>query len=331
MADHTVTFPHEPLSSTKLHAEPGATVSLAQDTYALHPFDALNDTLANLTTTLVESTDLADSTRIRVPYTEPGKVDFVREGATIPESETNIRDLVIPSRKLASIKVVSNEIRRSTKGEIVTGLVSGQALEDVKTRANTAMFGVTGTSHTEDTGAPVPLPLTEGATNLGPVGKNLDQFIDGIAKIIELGGKEADMRIVCDPRAWAYLAKIKESDGGNRALTDTVTAEKSFVIPNATGQGTEFDTITEMQVRTLLGIPLFVSRDLTDPASNSGTIFLFDSKNIVTGASQIEITYSDEYAFNRDSAALRTTYRLGWKVYNPARLCFMSTPAPAHA
>lgn len=299
---------------------PGTVTSLNPDTVALHPFDALNQSLINYAATLVPSTNMSDRSVIRIPYTNPGEVDFVAEGDVIPETETDIDELTIPSRKIASIKTVSNEALRNDQGDTTRELIINQATEDIVARAERSIFGV----DLPDDSPLTALQFTEGLTDLGTIGTNLDPFIDGIANIVANGGKEEDIRIVCNPKAWAHIAKMKDSTNGNRALADTVTASTTFTVPNPT----QMTSTPEIPVRTLLNIPLFVSPHMIDQANpESGAVLMFDSKNVVAGATNVEIAFSTDHAFRRDAWSARSVYRLGWKVFKPARLNVMTTAA----
>lgn len=305
---------------------PGNPQSISPDTVAFHPFDALRKTMTNYTTTLVASENLSDRAQIKVPVApELETIDFVEEGAEIPETKTRLEEVSISTRKLAVIKTVSREAVGSHNGDVLSSMLSTQIFESLYSTADNALFGST-TTKGELTG----LSALEGVVT-AEVGDNLDPFVDAVANVLALRGKEEDTVIVAHPEMWAHVAKIKDSKTGARPLVDAMTATQPFTVPNSAGtfavDGLSRTTPGAgeiIHVRTLMGIPMFLS-----PYLDKGTMLVFDRSNIAVGASPVEVTYSEHAAFNRDALAIRGTYRLGWKVYNPARITKLTAPSAA--
>lgn len=302
-----------------VHITPGMPESLSPDTVAVHPYQALRDALINKVGSLLGSDNLSDRSAIKVPYVaEEENLDWVEEGAEIPETKTTIQQLTVPSRKIATLKTISNEAARNTNGQITHNLLIEQSTRSIIAKADAAVFGTTNDKELTGLGA------LEGTTDAGTLSGNLDPFVDAVATIAAEGGDEANIRIVCHPKAWATIAKLKDTKTGNRPLVDTISATSPFLIPNTAGipnaDGTTNLAGTTENVRTLNGIPLFMSRHVPE-----NSIIMLDSPNLGVGASPIRIDMSDQYAFNRDSISLRATYRIGWKVFNPKRIVKITT------
>lgn len=306
---------------------PGAPESISPDTVAFHPFDALRKTMTNYTTTLVASENLSDRAQIKVPVApELETIDFVDEGAEIPETKTQLEEVTIPTRKLAVIKTVSREAIGSRNGDALSSMLSAQLFESLYSTADNALFGASTTK-----GGLTGLSALKGVET-AEVTNNLDPFVDAVANVLALRGKEEETVIVAHPGMWAHVAKIKDSKTGARPLVDTMTASQPFTVPNSAGT-IAVDGLSRtvagdgeiIHVRTLMGIPMFLS-----PYLDKGTMLVFDRSNVAVGASPVEITYSEHAAFKRDALAIRGTYRLGWKVYNPARITKLIAPSAAN-
>lgn len=312
---------------------PGTVVSLSPDTTVLHPFDVLHDSMLNYVTTLVESKNLSDRAVVRVPFTKPGEAPSITaEGEEIKETATNIDELTIPTVKIATIKTVSNELLSVSNSQAeASALVVEQAREDIINQADRTFFGL---GYGKLLGIIGHLPLgidpetvpdydpnnylSDGGTLEG----NLDPFVDAISRVIEKGGREEDIAIIASPKAWAHLAKMKDTANGNRPLVDAMSPNFDFTIPNSDRVGLEFQVPETMKTRHLLGLPLFVTNSLPNV---TGEILVFDRRNIVSAASEVTLTISTDATFKRDSTSFRLTYRVGWKVFDPSRITYIKS------
>lgn len=302
-----------------VYVTPDSPVSLSPDSTIVHANTVLRDALVNYVGTLVGQDEYDDRMKLRIPYTDPATFDtvsFVDEGAEIPEDTTTLKELEIPSRKLATLKVVSNESTRNAQGQTTVDLLTSQMSASIIAKADAALFGMA-----EEKGL-TGLSALEGVTEGGELSSNLDPFIDALATIVSNGGDEAQARIVCHPKAWATIAKIKDTANGNRPLVDAITATSPFLVPNA--DPTVPGEVPTISVRTLNGVPMFISRHVAEK-----TVLVLDAPNVAVGASPTRFDTSEHAEFSRDSLAMRSTFRLGWKVFDPARIVKITTTEPA--
>nr|WP_120491781.1 phage major capsid protein [Corynebacterium lactis] len=303
-----------------VHITPGMPEALSPDTTVVHAYTALRDALVNKVGTLLGSDDLSDRAKLKVPYVdELETLNWVAEGEEIQETKTNLKQLEVPSRKLATLKTVSNEAATNSQGQVTTDLLVTQSTRSIVAKADAALFG-----EQESEGGLVGLSALKGITDAGTLGTNLDPFVDAVAQIVSEGGTEDMIRIICHPKAWAQIAKLKDSSTGNRPLVDALTASTPFLIPNTQGvadvSGMVNTTGITETVRTLNGVPLFMS-----PHVAENTILVVDAPNIGVGASPVKFTLSEHAAFSRDSVTMRTTFRLGWNVFKPSRIVKIAT------
>lgn len=297
---------------------PGNIADLSPDSYAVHPFDAMSESIVNLAGTLMDNSNMSDRASLSVSYTESGRdaVAIVPEGKEISETPTVFKNVTVPSVKLAALKVASNEVVRHTNTpEQTASRIQMQAMQDLRDAADAAVFGVT-----QDVEGMPAVPMA-GITELGGLTDNLDWLADALANIMDNGGREENAVIVASPRANAALMKLKDSTNGNRPLIDTLSATSDYAIPNTTGMGR-----STVPVRHLAGIPILISNNLRDPAApdSSGELYILDRPNLLIAATEVEVATSKDSAFARDSTSYRATMRLGWKLARPERVSVVS-------
>jgi HK97 family phage major capsid protein len=103
------------------------------------------------------------------------------------------------------------------------------------------------------------------------------------------------------PRTWSTLCKIKDGDG--RYLTNTV--------PTAGAPASMF------------GVPIFATTNIPidqtqGSDTDSSSIVLLDRSQVVVGRrKQVEIAYSEHFAFNADQTAIRLVARYDITVIDP--------------
>lgn len=298
---------------------PGNIADLSPDSYAVHPFDAMSESIVNLAGTLMDNSNMSDRASLSVSYTESGRdaVAIVPEGQEISETPTVFKNVTVPSVKLAALKVASNEVIRHTNTPEQTATrIQLQAMQDVRDAADAAVFGVT-----QDVDGMPSVPLNPDITNLGGLTDNLDWLADALANIMDNGGREENAVIVASPRANAALMKLKDSTNGNRPLIDTLSATSDYAIPNTTGIGR-----STVPVRHLAGIPILISNNLHNPAFPDGSeLYVLDRPNLLIAATEVEVATSKDSAFARDSTSYRATMRLGWKLARPERVSVVRT------
>lgn len=308
--------------ATGITISPGEIADLSPNSYAFHPFDAMSEALVNLAGTLLANTNLSDRASLSVSYTESGRdsVSVVPEGDIIPETKTVFKNVEVPSVKLAVLKVASNEVLNHSNTAVSTeAQITVQALQDLRDAADAALFG----PNSPSTPGLTSLPADTGLTDLGELGSNLDWLADALSNIVDGGGLEHNAVIVASPRAQAALLKLKDETNGNRPLIDTLSTTSEYTIPNGTGMNA-----ASLPVRSLAGVPILVSRNLSDTATTTGgELYVIDRPNLLVAATEAVVAKSDHSEFNRDSQAFRGTMRIGWKLARPERVSRVTIPA----
>ena len=296
-------------------ATPGAPVSISPDSLAIHAADVLNESVINKAGTLVAHDELTDRSVVRIPYFDTvDALDFTAEAEEIEESGTGLSELVVPSRKLATVRSASNEALRSGVRADLSTKLSVHIIESLTASADAHVFG----AHNEDglTG----FGALDGVTET-ELGNTLDAFTDAFLNVIALGGTEDDISIVAHPEVWRAVTRLKDSSASHRPLLDTVSGSTVVPLPSGaqTAEGLAIDPPrmgpTETTTRTVYGRPVWLSRHI-----DTAGIYVMDRRNVVVGAEPLRIDQSEHALFRRDSTDFRGTLRVGWKVFRPDRI-----------
>jgi HK97 family phage major capsid protein len=144
------------------------------------------------------------------------------------------------------------------------------------------------------------------AQSLGTNGAipTFDDFADAITTLEAANVRREDVVAYMAQRTWSTFRQIKDADG--RDLTNTV--------PTADAPA------------SLFGVPVWATTNIpidqtqgTDTASS--TIVLLDRSQVVVGRrKQVEIAYSEHFAFDADQTAIRLVARYDIQAINPAAI-----------
>lgn len=256
------------------------------DTQRFAADDVLADALVN-TITSVGPVVEGDNPAVRIPYvSEDVDAAFIDEGAEFTDEAPTLSELVVQTKKVGVLSVVSNEAYNAAG---VAGLLTNSLRRSIINKADAVLL--TNPVATPQVG-PVGLINTTGlvegtgitpATGIGPV-------IDLLAQIDANGGTPT--AFVASPTAWASLQKLSLNDG-------------QLILGNA----------ADGAARQLLGLPVIVNRHLT-----AGTVLAVDESAILSAVGPVEASTSSERYFELDSIGLRVSFRFGFGVLHPDRL-----------
>ncbi|WOT02879.1 phage major capsid protein [Corynebacterium pyruviciproducens] len=306
---------------------PGMPQSLSNDGVAFHAADLLTGSLIDTCTTMFKSDMLSDRSVIQVPFIPEleDNLTFADEGAEIPETKTNAAQLEIPTRKLAALKVLSNEAASydthnaeyNGGSQSVRSMITANVIDSIVAKANAVLFGKqTVKSNAHTTSDPlVGLSQLEGTTDLGKLDKNLDPFIDGVSNILAHRGSQKQMVCVAHPYGWAKVSKMRDKLATERPIEPQELIKETDVTSEIIADGDVCKANEAVAQTFIAGMPMFISPDLP-----SDTILVFDTNNVIVAASPIRINMDNSYAFSRDAMSIRYTYRLGWRVFHPERI-----------
>ncbi|OBI18619.1 hypothetical protein A5712_21635 [Mycobacterium sp. E2327] len=265
----------------------GSAKAFHLDVQGVEPQDVIPEALILQTSTKAGDVE-GDEPAVRVPrVTLDGAPGFVPEGDAIDESDPDDSETVIHTGKIAVLTSVSRE--QYGQGT-ASSLLNAAVRRSMVRKANSAYLAQA---------APVGPAVTPPAGLLhqsfhdgGILDESLDALIDAVAYIEDDGGVAS--HIIASPTAWAELQKFKTATDSNQSLV---------------GAGTSSAT------RQVLSLPVVTDRDV--PA---GQLVVVDKNAILAVWGQLLIATSSDYHFNRDSIAIRATWRFGQQIAHPNRV-----------
>lgn len=223
-----------------------------------------------------------DAVKLKVPYVDADiAAGFVVEGAAIGEQDPTLDEIEIATHKLGTITVLSNE-----------AISAGNSLAHLQQSLLRSFVAKADAQFLNAATSPIGLTNIADIVDGGELGDDLDVLADAIATIESNGGMAT--HLLAHPRDWAHIAKLKAATGSNQTL---------------------LGTNVEQAQRRVLGLEVATSRFV-----NEGTLMVIDNQAIVSATGPIKITPSSEYAYNKDSHAVRVTWRMGWGTPRPERL-----------
>lgn len=224
-----------------------------------------------------------DAPAVRVPYVKADPtVGFVAEGALIPEADPTLDELVIHTDKVAVLTRTSNEATRNAPGS--SSILSRSLTRAVTTKGNAALLA----SVSDPTGLANVADMTDG----GALGANLDALEDVIGQIEAAGG--VPTHIVAHPLAWSKVRAMKAGTGSNVPLLGAPADQ------------------TDHRV---FGLDVVVS-----PSAPTDKLLVTSKQSIYAAAGPLMLATSADLYFDRDSTAVRATWRIGWDVIDPKHI-----------
>ncbi len=249
--------------------------------------DVLPDALILQCSTKAGEVD-GDMPAVRVAFVDDDNATFVAEAAEIPEGEPKLAECIVHTGNAAQLIRISRSQYQQAGTAEQLALSVGRAL----TRKADEAFLV----------QPNPVaPAVNPAGGIlshpdiikgGTVTANLDALVDLVAEIQDNGG--AASHILCGPKAWASLRKLKTATDHNTSLI---------------GAGT-----TDAQ-ELLLSLPVIVN-----PAVPANTGVVLDRRAVVSAIGPVLVSVSDQVYFTSSSIALKAEWRFGQNLVRPDRV-----------
>lgn len=252
--------------------------------------DLIPDSLLLTAATKVGQVE-GDAPSVRCPYvaTDPD-AGFVAEGTEITEGDPGLDEVVISTKKIASLVKVSREqVAQEGAAERIAHSMS----RSIASKLNAAFLA----NEADPTG----LLHVAGVETVGQLVDDLWALSDAVAEIEADGGQATN--IICHPRDWGRLARIPAATDSNQSLLGDAAAAPA---------------------RQLAGLPVAVS-----PAMAEGSVLVVDQDEVCAAYGNLLLARSEDAFFTSDSLAIRATLRAGWTVARPSRVKILTTgPTP---
>lgn len=189
------------------------------DVQGFSPSDIVPDALVLTAATPAAVLD-GDGPRARIPYVpDDVAAALVPEGTDIAETDPEISELVVATKKVAVLSVLSREAYHA---QGIQELITNSLRRSIQQKADAVFLANT----TDPTG----LVNTTGMVT-GTITSSLDPVIDTLATLEANGGSPT--HVLAAPDAWAALQKIKTTSGTSVLVTDpaTPTGRSLFGLP----------------------------------------------------------------------------------------------------
>lgn len=262
------------------------------DVQAFAPEDVIPEALIMQASTISGRIE-GDAPVVRVVYVEDADADFVDEGADIDESDPELAEVEVATKKVAQLVKISREQYVQTG---TAGLLSASVKRAVIRKANAAF--VAQVAPTPPAVAPPPglINIPDVLADFAPITTNFDPITDAVAAIEQNEGTAS--LLLASPLTWAALRKIKTASG------------------------------SEVPILTQSGDVLEVPR-LKSTAVPLGKLLVVDKGAVPSAVGDVLVATSDQVYFKSDSIAVRVTFRLGWNAVRPDRIAVLDVSGVA--
>ncbi|WP_179476209.1 phage major capsid protein [Mycolicibacterium vinylchloridicum] len=269
------------------HSTSSSAVAWRPDQFTFAPETVLAEALIFQATTVAGHIE-GDAPSLRVAYALDADANFVDEGADIDESEPELAEALVYTKKFAQLlRITREQYKQAGTPEHLSQSVARAMI----TKADNALLAQ---------GAPVSpavapstgLANAAGIISQGSVTDDLDKLVDLEATVRANRGNP--QRWILAPDTWAGLRKLKTGTAFNSTLL---------------GAGTD-----DADPR-LLSLPV-----LLNPEMPRRTGMLIDPTAIVSAVSDLTIATSAESYFKSDSIGVRATMRTGHTMVRPDRI-----------
>lgn len=269
------------------HTTSSSAVAWRPDQFTFAPETVLGEALIFRATTVAGHIE-GDAPSLRVAYALDADADFVDEGAEIDESEPELAEALVYTKKFAQLLRITREQYKQAGTPDHLSQSVARAMITKADNALLAQAAPVSPAVAPSTG----LANTAGVITGGGVADDLDKLVDLEATVRANRGNP--QRWVLAPDTWAALRKLKTGSAFNSTLL---------------GAGTD-----DADPR-LLSLPV-----LLNPEMPRLTGMLIDPTAIVSAVSDLSVATSAETYFRSDSIAVRATMRTGHTVVRPDRI-----------
>ena len=261
---------------------------------AFPSMDAIPDALVH-SQSRVSAVIEGDSPALHVPYiATQSTAQIVKEGDAIPEGGAAASEMIVYTRKVASIETITNEAKSS---EQMTQMLTASLNTAIMDKANAVFL-----QNPKPSGETSPTGLFNlDNVNTGTLTGSLDAIVEGIASVSSKGGTPTS--IIMNHGTWAKLLLLKYKDG------------RPMIAPSVA------DSPTPM----LYGLPVVLTK-----AAPDSKLLINDANEVISAVGSVNLNGSEDAEFSKDKYMLRGTFRLGWGVIHPDRLAVITvntTPA----
>ena len=268
----------------------------APDVIGFTASDVIPDAIILQAATIAGAVD-GDEPAVRVPWADDAAAGFIAEGATIPEADPGLSEVLVYTGKVSQLIRLSREQFHQPNA---SKLLSDSVRRAVTKAANVAFLAQAAPVSPAVT-PPAGLLNVAGIEDGGAVAADLDGLIDLVATIEDNGGTAT--HIIVDPIGWASLRKFKTGTGYASSLLGAGTSDVE---------------------RMLLDLPVIVTYAMT-----ASTGLVVDKSAVAAAVGPVMVSTSEHVYFAADSVGLRCTWRFGANLVHPDRVGKFTVTAPA--
>lgn len=245
--------------------------------------------------TVVPMADRSHDYRVPIVTSDPAAA-WTAEGAEITPDDAGLDEIVVATKKLAALTVVSREMAQDSD-PAATELIGAGIARDLARRVDLAFFGtnVTEAGPPEERDENCPRGLLDVAgyqeVDTGGTITNTDPFAEALSKAETVGA--ATNYFVAHPATVLALAKVKKATGSNEPLLGADAASPSK--------------------RSVLGVPV-----ISSPAVAEGDVWAIPTDRVhIALRDDVDLQVDGSAFFTTDRIAIRATMRLAFAFPHP--------------
>ncbi|TFD53210.1 phage major capsid protein [Cryobacterium sp. Hh11] len=210
----------------------------------------------------------------------------------ITPTDPSLASITLEPVSYAAMTLIANEVLADTNGQ-AREIVSTDLVRQAATAIEADLFnGVGATSPHRIYGL---LKATGTQTVAATTALTIDHLLSAQSKLEAAGAERERIAFYLNPAGWASIRGTKDSTGRYLLMPDLANADKP----------------------SLFGSKVFVTANM--PAANALAV---DLDQVVVGVGEdLKLAYSEDYAFNTNSTAIRLTTRLDLAILNALAVC----------
>ena len=205
----------------------------------------------------------------------------------IAPSDPGLTSVTLEPVSYAAMTLVANEVLADSNGQ-AREIVSADLLRQAASKIEGDLFTGTGAASPKRIYG---LLTASGTQTLAAAGAlTIDKLLTVQSNLEAAGADRSRIAFYLNPAGWAAIRGIKDTTGRYLLMPDLANADKP----------------------TLFGSPVFVTANM--PAANALAV---DLDQVIVGVGEdVNLAYSEDYAFNTNSTAIRLTTRIDLGIIN---------------
>ncbi|KAB7790556.1 phage major capsid protein [Bifidobacterium leontopitheci] len=259
--------------------------------------DVLSDALV-LTQSTKGPTIEGDEPVMHIPFVADNpEAKVYAEGDTIDDTPPTVSELTVYTKKLALLTVLSNEstnysgVETLMSDSLKRGIVKKADQMFLTNTAKEAAGSIEGGLYSPPHGEPAGLVNTPGIVDGGAITSSINPLLETLGTLGDNGATPT--AIIMGYGAWAKLLRLADANGRPLIAQD----------------------IANSPTPALYGIPVVLNAQ-----APKDTLLIIDKTEVLSSCGTVKLATSQDVFFDRDSLAVRVTFRFGFGVLHPNRL-----------